>query len=247
MVVLANLLQWWNLVFLLPFAGAAVFMLLQGISGVHGGEAEAEHEIEADHDFDHEADDGVDHDHDADQSAAAKALLFLGVGRVPVSTLASTMGVLWGVSGWIANQALEPVLRSPLLFFPASLAVALAATAFGTRWAARIMARLMPATETSVTRKADLVDCLGRVRFQVTQRTGSAMVTGPQGHLQEVSCRVKEGRDPIPSGTSVILFEYDETSDLFYVAESNLKSTGGELHNYVGAPSQVRTPKERIR
>jgi hypothetical protein len=237
--VLTNLLQWWNLIFLLPFAGAAVFMLVQGISGVHSGEAGAEHEIEADHD--------VDHDHAAEHSTADKALLFLGVGRVPVSTLVSTMGVLWGISGWITNQALEPVLRSPLFFFPISFAVALAATTFGTRWAARAMARLMPATETSVTRKADLVDSLGRVRFKVTQSTGSVMVTGPQGHLQEVSCRVKEGREPIPSGASVILFEYDETRDLFYVAESNLKSTGGELHNHVEASSQVRTPKERIR
>ena len=241
--MLVNMLQWWNLVFLLPFAGAAAFMLIQGVSGVHGGEAEAEHGIASDHD--HDA--GADHAHEAEPSAATKALLFFGVGRVPISTLVSTMGVLWGVSGWLANQALEPVLHSPLLFFPAACAVALAVTGFGTRWAARIMARLMPTTETSVTRKSDLVDCLGRVRFQVTQSAGSVMVTGPQGHLQEVSCRVKEGREPILSGTSVILFEYDETRDLFYVAESNLKGTGGERHSHVGTPSQTRTPKEKIR
>lgn len=128
--MIVNLLQWWNLVFLLPFAGAAVFMLVQGVSGIHGGDAE--HEIESDHDHDADA----NHDHEAEPSTVTKALLFLGVGRVPVSTLVSTMGVLWGVSGWLANQALEPVLRSPLLFFPAACAVALVATSFGTRWAA---------------------------------------------------------------------------------------------------------------
>lgn len=240
--MLLNALQWWNLVFLLPFAGAAVFMLVQGISGAHG-EADADHDAEADHETHAEA----DHDHDSEPSAATKALLFLGIGRVPVSTLVSTMGVLWGVSGWMTNQALEPVLRSPLFFFPVSCAVALAAATFGTRWSARILARFMPTAETSVTRKSELVDCQGRVRFQVTGKSGSVMVTGPQGHLQEVSCRVKEGRDPIPSGTSVILFEYDETRDLFYVAESNLESMGGHLHNLVESSSEVRNAKERIR
>lgn len=239
--MLLDLFQWWNLIFLLPFAGASIFMLAQGLSGVHAGEADADHDADTDHDSD------VDHDHDAEPSDLTKALLFLGVGRVPLSTLVSTMCVLWGVSGWMANQALEPWLRSPLLFFPVSGAVALSAAVFGTRWAARTMARLMPATETSVTRKSELVDCQGRVRFRVTESSGSVMVTGPQGHLQEVSCRVKQGRDPISSGTDVILFEYDEARDLFYVAESNLQRTGEHLHNLVESSSDVRNSKERIR
>lgn len=237
--MLLDLFQWWNLIFLLPFAGAAILMLVQGISGVHAGEADADHGADHDH--------GVDHDHDAEPSDLTKALLFLGVGRVPLSTLVSTMCVLWGVSGWLANQALEPWLRSPLLFFPVSGVAALAAAVLGTRWVARFLGRWMPVTETSVTHKSDLVDCQGRVRFRVTEKSGSVMVTGPQGHLQEVSCRVKPGRDPIPSGTSVILFEYDETRDLFYVAESNLQRTGGHPHNLVESSSDVRNSKERIR
>ncbi|HKI04676.1 MAG TPA: hypothetical protein VKK31_22035 [Thermoanaerobaculia bacterium] len=247
--MLENLLEWWNLVFLLPFVGASVFMLVQGVSGLDSGDAHVDHDVDAGggHDLAHDLDHDADYDHDAEPSGFTKALLFLGVGRVPVATLISALGVLWGVSGWIANQALEPVLGSPGAFFPVSCAVAFVAATLGTRWTARIMARLLPATETSVTRKSDLVDCVGRVRYQITERQGSVMVNGPQGHLQEVSCRVKEGKAPIPSGTSVILFEYDEARDLFYAAESNLEGTGGHRHNLTDTSLHVRNPKEKAR
>ena len=72
-MALSDLLQWWNLIFVLPFVGAVVYILALGV-GVIG------------HDVDGAVDsDAGDHlGHDAPGGLAAVFDL-LGVGRVPLA------------------------------------------------------------------------------------------------------------------------------------------------------------------
>jgi len=76
----AWLLSWWNLIFIVPFFLALVYLGVYTFSGwTLGGDFDADHGVDADHDLavDHDADVGVDHDadldHDADVAADADA------------------------------------------------------------------------------------------------------------------------------------------------------------------------------
>src|SRR3954469_21514772 len=55
------LLQWWNLIFAVPFGVALAYLGVYTLSGWTFGD-----EVELDHDLDHDIDADVDHDFEAD-------------------------------------------------------------------------------------------------------------------------------------------------------------------------------------
>ena len=63
------LLNWWNLIFLLPFGLALLYLGLYTISGVTFGDGDVDHDFDVDHDVDADAD--ADHDISADHDADA--------------------------------------------------------------------------------------------------------------------------------------------------------------------------------
>jgi membrane protein implicated in regulation of membrane protease activity len=65
------LVNWWNLIFLLPLGMALLYLGLYTVSGITFGEAEADSDFDADGDIDHDFD--ADHDLDADSDADADA------------------------------------------------------------------------------------------------------------------------------------------------------------------------------
>ena len=58
------LVNWWNLIFLLPFSLALLYLGLYTVSGITFGDADADGDLDVDSDFD--ADGDIDHDVDAD-------------------------------------------------------------------------------------------------------------------------------------------------------------------------------------
>jgi membrane protein implicated in regulation of membrane protease activity len=65
------LVNWWNLIFVLPFSLALLYLGLYTVSGITFGDADADGDFDADGDIDHDFDAGVDHDLDADADADA--------------------------------------------------------------------------------------------------------------------------------------------------------------------------------
>ena len=140
------LLHWWNLIFLLPFGLALLYLGLYTLSGITFGDADIDHGFDADHDLSADHDMGADagHDLDADQDmdaghdaapAAGHAsgplapLSWLGVGRVPLSILLMVLLLTWGVVGFVANAAMEKRGASAaFLSVPISAAVSLLMT-----------------------------------------------------------------------------------------------------------------------
>jgi len=62
------LLEWWNLIFILPFFLGIVFLVMQvvGLGGELGHDADHDMDHDLDHDVDHDLDHDVDHDLDHD-------------------------------------------------------------------------------------------------------------------------------------------------------------------------------------
>jgi len=149
---MTELLQWWNLIFVLPFIGALfyILMLITGAvsadhdAGIDGG-VETDADIGHDADLDHDA--GLEHIHDLEPGMLTRALSFLGIGRVPLSIIIISFCFLWGFCGFASNTLLSPILPS-VIFVWASMAIAFVVSLFLTRILANVMTRIMPATET---------------------------------------------------------------------------------------------------
>ena len=134
-----DLLQWWNLVFLLPAVAALLYLLLLALGalpaeGDHGdihlepGDAHFEPglhvEIHGTH-FEihpHDVIDDIPHGEHHDTDPFRGALSLIGVGRIPLSLVLMSFLFLWGFFGWAANQFFASVLPSPALFIWPSLA-----------------------------------------------------------------------------------------------------------------------------
>jgi len=204
-----ELLQWWNLIFVLPFVGALFYILMLS-TGVVAADHDAEFNVDLDHDT------GIEHIHELDPGMLARALSFLGIGRVPMSVILISICFLWGFTGFASNTLLEPLLPS-LLFVWVSIAIALVVSIASTRLLASLLARLMPATETYAVTLDQLVGKWAEAITTIDTTFGQAHVYDDAGVLHTIQCLVRNGESKIPRGTQVILLFFDKTSGAFFV------------------------------
>ena len=231
------LLNWWNLIFLLPFGLALLYLGLYTVSGVTFGDGDVDHDFDVDHDVDADADAdhdvSADHDaeagHDADgqggghPSGALAALSWLGVGRVPVSILLMVLLLTWGVAGFIANAAMERHGASAAFV---SLPLAALVSLLMTRLVSSGIARYLPLYETTARRRHELLGSVGEAIFPIDRKFGMASVRDDTGDLYQVACRVEPDAEPIPKGAKVQLVAYNAKSQLFYVARPVAERVG---------------------
>ncbi len=199
-----DVLQWWNLIFLLPAVAALLYLILLAL-----GAAPAEG-----HDLDH----GIEL-HDGDGDPFHGALSLIGVGRVPLSLILMSLGFLWGFFGWLGNRIFSAFLPTPTLFiWPALLLAVIGAVAL-TRALASGLGRLMPATESYGAGARELVGGMADVRYPLTESAGSVQVYDRHGTLHEVPARVLPGESAIPAGTRVVLWRFDERSGTYFAVQ----------------------------
>jgi membrane protein implicated in regulation of membrane protease activity len=229
------LINWWNLIFLLPFALALFYLALYTVSGITFGDSDLDaqadldtdadldadgdldHDLDADHDLDHDAD--ADSDHGANESPALAVLSWLGVGKVPLSIMLLVLLLTWGAVGFVANAALATRGATA-----AWVSIPLAATSslFITRTVVMLIARYLPLYETTARRRHALLGSTGEAIFAINDKFGMAAVRDDTGELFQVGCRV-EHDEAIPKGSTIKLVSYNAKQGLFGVIreESN--------------------------
>jgi len=221
------LLDWQNLIFLLPMVAALAYTLLMawGLGfGEHGIEVAHDVNLDVGHDFDGGVEHDLDTDHDAGRlghtgpaastGALARLLGLFGVGRVPLSILILSACFLWGAVG----LALNVWLGTANMLRVSGLA-ALAAV-LGTRLLAEGLAALMPGEESYYSTREELVGLAGEVLYQVTPTSGAVRLRDPTGNLLDLDCRIQSG-DCIQPAQRVVLEEYDSAADVFFVRMCN--------------------------
>lgn len=224
-MTLQYLLEWQNLIFILPFVGAVFLLLTMAMGGI-SSEAEIDHNIDIDHDLDlaHEVDldHGLEHNVDLhhETSLPLRVLSFFGVGRVPVSVVIVSFCLTWGLTGWTSNQFINKILPWPWLYVWASVVIALLLATVLTRWIAHGLAKIMPSTETQATKAYDLIGKEGTTLHTVTTRFGEIRVRDKFGNLQSVNCRIKTGDPEIPKGTRALLMSW-QSEGRFYLVQRN--------------------------
>jgi membrane protein implicated in regulation of membrane protease activity len=216
---MAELLQWWNLIFILPFIGA-LFYILMLCTGMVAADHDAEFNVDIDHDaeinvdMDHST--GIEHLHDVNPGGLARALSFLGIGRVPMSVIIVSVCFLWGFAGFAGNTLLKPILPA-FLFVWVSIAIALVLSIFCTRVLAALLSRVLPATETYAVSIEQLTGKWAEAITTIDETFGQAHVHDDAGVLHTVQCLVRAGESKISRGTQVILLFFDKSSKAFFV------------------------------
>jgi hypothetical protein len=210
-----TMLEWQNLIFLLPMLGAILYILMMavGVISGEGGDLDADHDVHVE--VGHDVSPDAGHDADAGHGGAhlgllERALGLLGVGKVPLSILCLSFGLIWGAAGLVLNAVLGVEgMRQNILF--AALAALL-----GGRTIAEGLAYLLPREESYHTPKADLVGQVGEVMYEVTHSAGTVRLSDPSGNLLDLDCRIEDGPD-LKAGTRVVLHKYDSAADVFFV------------------------------
>jgi len=234
-VTFADLAQWWNLVFVLPFLTALLLLLLMTtglIATEMGGDLDADVDSDIDSDTDVAAHGDVAHGDTAHgasgdtQSALSGVLDFFGVGKAPASVVLMSFCFIWGLAGVTANRIIQNVLPKPEAFIWLSMLFSLVCGIVLTHLTTRIIARVMPAGESYGVAPPQLIGKLATVRFRVTETSGTAQLTDGYGNFHEVPCRVKTGEAEFTQGERVVLMEYDEQRRVFLVRTDPLQEMG---------------------
>jgi len=244
---LQTLLAWWNLIFVVPFALALLYLGLYAATGIGVGDGDADagdldtdHDVDLDHDADVDHDADMDHDadvdHDADTDhgadsdhetdgdhdgdavpAYAATLAFFGVGTVPVGFVVMALLMAWGATGFIANQLLAPRFGEGPRLAAASAPAAALASLLVIRAVVSAVRRWLPLNETSARRRHELLGSTGTALFEINETFGLAAVRDDRGELYQVPCRVEAGRGALPKGAHVLLVGYSGSNKSFTV------------------------------
>lgn len=211
-----SLLQWWNLIFLLPALAAVLYLLLLALGALP---AEG-HEL-AIGDAGHvELHDGLAHDHDGGDPLHG-ALNLIGVGRVPLSLILISFAILWGVFGWLGTRLFSNFFPVPEVYFWPSLLFAFVGAAVCTRLLASGLGRVMPGTETYGAGARELIGRMASVRYPLTESAGTVQVHDRHGSLHEVPARVLPGEATIPMGARVVLWRYDAEGGVYFAGHDD--------------------------
>ncbi|MCA9879811.1 MAG: DUF1449 family protein [Thermomicrobiales bacterium] len=203
-----ELLEWWNLIFLLPASAAVLYVLLLAVGALPFDDLGLHLDAGTGH-FDHDG--PGDHD----------LLGILGIGRVPISIVLISFSLLWGVIGWFATRAFQSVWPAPGVFIWPSLLVALVGAAGLTRGMANLLGRVMPGTETYGVGARELIGRMAETRYPISASAGSVQVYDQHGALHEVPARVLTGEAVIPAGARVVLWRFDDATGSYLVTQDD--------------------------
>jgi hypothetical protein len=198
------LLSWEWIIFFAPL-GLAVFVALFAAFGL------GEHDTDAHADAHADVDTHVHAEGDADGHEPLLSLI--GIGKAPVSLVVLCLLLLWASAG-LAGNLIWGTDRIWLSLLVAGLAALL-----GTRAAATQFARLIPSVESHHVERNELIGCEGTALYPITESAGTIRLFDRLRNLRQLDSRVY-GANPseIPSGTTVVVMDYDKQRQVFLVA-----------------------------
>jgi hypothetical protein len=243
------LFAWYNLIFIVPFLLAMLYVGVYSMSGLTFGDPDADADgdvdtdahvevdghvealhLDADADADADAhvdpdahvDADADHDHEAvagPGSILAAVLSFLGVGRVPLSILLMVLLLTWGMIGFILNYLLWDRLASPALLVAVSISAAAIGSSLCTRLVSSAITRWLPLDAASVPRRHDLLGAVGEVILPIDGSFGMASVRDERKTLLQVPCRRHSGDGVLEKGDKVRFVAYNGKQRMYYVVK----------------------------
>jgi len=181
-----------------------------GLVGLH-----ADHDFDTDHDLGGGPDVDVDHDVAPGAAEAHPDSNALDVGRVPFTILLMMATLIFGTVGFMANAVLRNVIDSPMVYGWISLGLAFVVMIVLTGKLARLLVKVMPATETYNVNKESFRGCTAQLTVPTDETYGAANLTDREGNIHTVTCRTQQGS--LPKGTEVVVVDYLSDKDICVV------------------------------
>ncbi len=226
--MLASLLQWQTIIFLVPFGVASLLLALTAMRPRHGSGHIA-------HAASHHAAGGgahraaagaahhTSHGHHAGTSTRTQGARgktdnaptppslahILGFDEVPAIVLVESFFVAWGVGGLLANQSQPGSQGGVPHSIVLSITCAAAAGTVGTLVAGQMLSRLLPRDENLAVEKNNLFGATGEVAYTVTKTGGRILVYDQYGTLHDEMCTLAEGHQPIQKGQRARISDID--------------------------------------
>jgi membrane protein implicated in regulation of membrane protease activity len=230
------LMQWWNLIFVVPFGLALLYLGVYAMSGFTFGDADADVAVDGP-DVDADAEIAVDADADADGADFdahhghvpfhIAAMSWIGIGRVPLSLVLMVLLLTWGFFGFATSYYLEKNAIDRAFVPVIALCVAAIGSLGTTALASRAIARWLPTSETYALRRHELLGRTGEAIFQIDHQSGVVSLRDENNDLFQVACRVHGDRGPIAKGARVRLIAYNGREKAYYVTEHDPAKVAG--------------------
>jgi membrane protein implicated in regulation of membrane protease activity len=217
-MTLAEQLQWWNLIYIVPF-GIGAFMVAMSVFGVldndagdtaDGGDADMDGDIDAD---------GDDTDGDGDDDEGFSLARTLHIQNISPLMLLQNFMLFWGIVGWSVNQLLGSGAHDPARFIVPSLLSAFIGGAVLTILLSAVLSHFTPGTETLASTKASLIGRAGEAVSIITDKMGSVYVRDAAGTLHHLPGRIQPEDEPIKKGSQVVVIDYDEAGDFYRIKQ----------------------------
>ncbi|MCI0612255.1 YqiJ family protein [bacterium] len=221
---------------MIPLGLSALLILVNAIGLSGDSDADVHHEIDVDHDVDvdHDIPADVDSDHAVEHHEGGSSergfIEFLGAGKIPITLIFQIFFLSWGISGWILNVLLRPVLIQPWAFIWISILGALIISAFITRSTAKLIWRYAPLSETYAKHREELIGREGESIYAITQQSGMAQIYDERGSLHRIYCRVEPGAREIAQGEKILIIHYDQDDDIYLVKPSAIELRTSNEH-----------------
>lgn len=241
-----QLLQWWNLIFVVPFC-IGVLLVLMSLSGAgrhgrgghrvshhgshHGGHHGGAHHSHARMHARHQAPRArhkTTHakgkasksqgEEQAIEQAPSQGLMhMLHLDNIPSQMLLQNFLLFWGVVGWTCNRIASKSATSPEKFVVTSLMAALIGGLLCTLLISATLARFTPGDDSFAITKADLEGRIGEAVSAITERSGSVYARDENGTLHNLAARVRPDGESIARGEQVVVVSYFADGDYFQV------------------------------
>ncbi len=195
-----DFLAWHNILFLSSLGIGVLIVIGAAFGAVDTGDV----------DFDAELDAEVDLDVDGADGAGKGLLSVLDIGQIPFTVLLMVSTMIFGLVGVAASLTLSGALGQdwPWLGLVA-LALALVVMVFLTGRLARLLIKLLPASETHVSKAADLIGA------EATMFTKTFADVKAGADIHRIECRSDSELAP---GMRVTVVDYDPESRIYNVS-----------------------------
>lgn len=225
---LQDCLQWWNVIYLAPLAISLLWILVTVMGGLGSDGADAGDGVDAGDGGDMGGDaDGGDADsgdasgHDGDIGHGSDFGHIMshvfGIGQLPISLLLGIFMLCWGACGMAMNQLFSGMLKYPAVYVWPSMGATFAVSFVITRAMAAIVSKMMPREETFGVSRRELVGLTGKAVYAISEKAGTVDISDKYGTVHRTQAKTGDGGGIIPSGTKVLVLDYDTADKKFVV------------------------------
>jgi membrane protein implicated in regulation of membrane protease activity len=226
-------LEWYNLIFILPFVAGIIYLLFSIVGGSSDHDVGHDHDISSDHDVSHDhgtnshvhmdayPDTHIHSDHDNDFKFLSKVLDLLGIGKTPLSIIILSLFTLWAFFGFCANMV--SMEKFGMVYPLISVAIAFFGMIIFNYLLVRFLAKFVPTSESHGSSYQDLIGNEAQALYTITKDSGMITLYDKHKNYQQMPCVLSPDSSDtkVEPNENVKILSYDAEKKAFIVIKND--------------------------